>query len=147
MRAVVQRVLSGQVCIDEKISGKIEAGLLVYLSVGTGDSENDAVWMAEKIVNLRIFGDSAGKMNLSVTDVDGSILVVSNFTLHGNCQKGRRPSFDSAADPTLANDLYEKTCELIERQGVPVQKGVFAAHMHVTSTNDGPLNFIIDSQK
>lgn len=147
MRAVVQRVLQAKVEVDNQMIGRINKGLLVYLSVGNGDSEKDAEFMADKLVSLRIFADEAGKMNLSITDVGGSILVVSNFTLHGDCRKGRRPGFDAAADPQIAQQLYKKTVELIANKGIIVKKGVFGGYMHVTSANDGPVTFILDSSK
>ncbi len=145
MRAVLQRVLSGQVEVNEKITGQIDNGLLVYLSVGKGDELKDAEFIADKLVNLRVFPDQAGKMNLNVIDAGGAILLVSNFTLHGDCRKGRRPGFDAAAEPELAEQLYEKVIELIAQSGVPVEKGIFGEHMHVTSTNDGPINFLLES--
>ncbi len=147
MRAVIQRVLQAKVEVNGRQVGKIDKGLLVYLSVAKGDSEKDTEFMADKLVNLRIFADEAGKMNLSVLDVGGSILLVSNFTLHGDCRKGRRPGFDAAAEPQLAQQLYEKVVELIARQGVTVQKGTFGEHMHVNSTNDGPVTFLLDSSR
>ena len=147
MRAVIQRVLQADVKVEGQQVGKIDKGLLVYLSVGKGDTEKDAEFMADKLVNLRIFADDAGKMNLSVLDVGGSILLVSNFTLHGDCQKGRRPGFDAAADPNLAEQLYEKTFELIAEKGVAVEKGTFGGYMHVSSTNDGPVTFLLDSSR
>jgi D-tyrosyl-tRNA(Tyr) deacylase len=147
MRMVCQRVLQAKVTVNNQPVGEMDKGLLVYLGVGKGDTVDDAQFMADKIVNLRIFADEAGKMNLSVQDVAGSILLISNFTLHGDCRKGRRPGFDAAAEPTLAEQLYEKVAELITEQGVPVKMGVFGEHMHVTSTNDGPVNFILDSTK
>ncbi len=146
MRAVIQRVLQAQVKVDSQQVGQIDKGLLVYLSVGKGDTIKDAEFMAEKLVNLRIFSDEAGKMNRSVLDVGGRILLVSNFTLHGDCRKGRRPSFDAAAEPALAEQLYEKVAELIAEQGVTVEKGVFGEYMHVSSTNDGPVTFLLDSE-
>lgn len=147
MRIVCQRVLEAEVKVNEERVGKIDKGLLVYLGVGKGDAESDAQFIADKLVNLRIFADEAGKMNRSVLDVGGKILLVSNFTLHGDCRKGRRPGFDAAAEPTLAEGLYEKVAELIASQGVPIEKGAFGEHMQVTSQNDGPVTFLLDSAK
>ena len=145
MRAVIQRVTYAQVEVDGKIAGRIEKGLLVYLSVGRGDTEADAQFMADKLVDLRIFADENGKMNLSVRDVGGSILLISQFTLHGDCRKGRRPGFDQAAEPDTARRLYEHTRNLVEQQAIPCPTGVFAAHMHVLCLNDGPVTFLLDS--
>ena len=147
MRMVCQRVLEAKVTVNGRPVGSIGRGLLVYLGVGKGDTIDDAQFMADKIVNLRIFADQAGKMNLNVQDVAGSILLISNFTLHGDCRKGRRPGFDAAAEPTLAEQLYEKVAGLIAAQGVPVEKGIFREYMQVTSINDGPINFLLDSSK
>jgi D-tyrosyl-tRNA(Tyr) deacylase len=147
MRAVVQRVLQAEVKIGAESVGRIDKGMLVYLSVGKEDTLKDAEFMAEKLVNLRIFEDEAGKMNRSVLDVDGQLLLVSNFTLHGDCRKGRRPSFDAAAEPAVAQGLYEKVIELIAQQGVGVRKGVFGEYMHVSSINDGPVTFLLDSTR
>jgi D-tyrosyl-tRNA(Tyr) deacylase len=147
MRAVIQRVLQAQVKVSSQQVGKIENGLLVYLGVGKEDTLQDAQFMAEKLVNLRVFADEAGKMNRSVLDVGGQILLVSNFTLHGDCRKGRRPGFDAAAGPALAQQLYEKVAELITKQGVPVEKGLFGEYMHVSSINDGPVTFLLDSSR
>ena len=147
MRMVCQRVLEAKVTVDDQTVGTIDKGLLVYLGVGKGDTVNDAQFMADKIVNLRIFADQAGKMNLSVKDVAGAILLISNFTLHGDCRKGRRPGFEAAAEPALAEQLYEKVAALITKQGVPVEKGLFGQYMHVTNINDGPINFLLDSAK
>jgi len=147
MRAVIQRVLQAEVKVKDEQVGQIDKGLLVYLSVGKGDTIKDAEFMAEKLVNLRIFADEVGKMNRSVLDVGGAILLVSNFTLHGDCRKGRRPGFDAAAEPALAQQLYEKVIELIVQQGVAVEKGVFGEYMHVSSTNDGPVTFLLDSNR
>ena len=144
---VCQRVLEAKVTINDQPVGTIGKGLLVYLGVGKGDTVNDAQYTSDKIVNLRIFSDHAGKMNLSVQDVAGSILLISNFTLHGDCRKGRRPGFDAAAEPVLAEQLYEKVGEFIAKQGVPIEKGVFGEYMHVTSINDGPVTFLLDSAK
>ena len=147
MRMVCQRVLQAQVSVDDKSVGQIDKGLLVYLSVGKADTVKDAQFMADKFVNLRSFADEAGKMNRSVLDVGGAILLVSNFTLHGDCRKGRRPSFDAAAGPALAEQLYEKVIELIAEQGVAVEKGVFGEYMQVSSVNDGPVTFLLDSSR
>lgn len=152
MRAIVQRVKNAQVSVDGKITGQINTGLLVYLGVGKDDDESDAEFIADKIVNLRIFADDDGKMNLNVKDTilrhgSGQVLIVSNFTLFGDCRKGRRPGFDLAAEPAKAEKLYEKVVELIKSQGLNVQSGVFAAYMDVTASNDGPINFLIDSKK
>ena len=147
MRMVCQRVSEAEVKVNNQQVGKIGKGLLVYLSVGKGDGESDAQFMADKLANLRIFADEAGKMNLSVQDVGGAILLVSNFTLHGDCRKGRRPGFDAAAEPEAAQQLYEKVAELIAGQGVTVEKGVFGEYMQVSSVNDGPVTFLLDSSK
>lgn len=146
MRAVIQRVLQGRVEVNGQQISHIDKGLLVYLSVGKTDTVRDAQFMAEKLVNLRIFADETGKMNRGLLDVGGSILLVSNFTLHGDCRKGRRPSFDAAAEPKLAQQLYEKLIELIAEQGVAVEKGAFGEHMQVSSVNDGPVTFLLDSE-
>ena len=147
MRFVCQRVLQARVDVNDKTVGRIDKGLLVYLSVGKDDTPKDAEFIAEKLVNLRIFPDDAGKMNRSLLDVGGAILLISNFTLHGDCRKGRRPGFDAAAPPRLAEQLYEKVADLITRQGVHVEKGFFGEYMHVNSTNDGPINFLLDSSR
>jgi len=147
MKSVIQRVKSAKVAVDGKTAGQTGAGLLVYLGVVKGDRDNDAEFMAEKISNLRIFCDEQGKMNLSTIDIGGSVLLISNFTLAGNCQKGRRPSFDDSEEPGLAEGLYEKVAELIRKQGVEVQTGVFGAKMLVDSVNDGPVTFVLDSRK
>jgi D-aminoacyl-tRNA deacylase len=147
MRAVIQRVSSAAVEVDGKIVGQLGRGLLVYLGVGKPDSQADAEFMAEKIANLRIFADDAGKMNLSVQDVKGQVLLVSNFTLQGDCLKGRRPGFDGAAEPEIAEQLYDKTANLITDKGLEVAKGVFGANMQVKSINDGPVTFILDSTR
>lgn len=145
MRMVCQRVSGAEVKVNGKSTGKIGNGLLAYLGVGKGDAEGDAQFIAEKLVNLRIFADEAGKMNRSVLDIRGKILLISNFTLHGDCRKGRRPGFDAAAEPALAEELYEKVAELIASHGVGVEKGVFGEYMHVSSLNDGPVTFLLDS--
>jgi D-tyrosyl-tRNA(Tyr) deacylase len=147
MRFVCQRVLEAEVKVNDQSVGKIDRGLLVFLGVGKADTEADAQFIADKLVNLRIFPDEAGKMNRSVQDIGGAILLISNFTLHGDCRKGRRPGFDAAAEPALAEPLYEKVIALIAEQGVPVEKGAFGEYMHIRSLNDGPVTFILDSTK
>ena len=147
MRMVCQRVLQAKVEVNGQTVGQIDKGLLVYLSVGKTDTLKDAQFMADKLVNLRIFADEAGKMNRSMLDVSGSILLVSNFTLHGDCRKGRRPSFDDAAEPELAQQLYEKVADLIAEQGIAVEKGAFGEYMQVSSINDGPVTFLLDSSR
>jgi len=147
MRAVVQRVLQAQVVVNGQQVSNIDKGLLVYLSVGKTDTVGDAQFIADKLVNLRIFADEAGKMNRSLLDIGGAILLVSNFTLHGDCRKGRRPSFDAAAGPELAQQLYEKLIELTAEQGAVVESGVFGEHMHISSVNDGPVTFLLDSRE
>jgi len=147
MRAVIQRVREAKVEVEGKLIGQTGPGLLVYLSVGKEDTESDAQFLADKLVNLRIFTDEAGKMNRSVVDIGGGILLVSNFTLHGDCRKGRRPGFDAAAEPGRAETLYEKVVGLIAQQGVRIEKGSFGAYMQVTSINDGPVTFLLDSSR
>jgi len=147
MRAVIQRVRQARVEVEQQVVGQIERGLLVYLGVGKEDTASDAEFMADKLVNLRIFADAAGKMNRSVIDIGGGVLVISNFTLYGDCRKGRRPGFDAAGLPEPAEALYEKVAELIARSDVPVAKGSFRAYMQVNSINDGPVTFLLDSTR
>lgn len=147
MRAVIQRVSQAKVEVEGSTIGQIGPGLLVYLGVGKGDTEKDAEFMADKLVNLRIFADEAGKMNRSVIEIGGGILLVSNFTLYGDCRKGRRPGLDPAAEPTLAEALYEKVATLIAASDVPVARGSFGAYMQVSSLNDGPVTFLLDSTR
>ena len=146
MRAVIQKVSKASVMVDGEIVGSIGGGLLVYVGVGSSDKADDAVFVGRKIAELRIFEDDEGKMNRSVCDVGGAVLVVSNFTLHGNCRKGRRPSFDSAAAPDAAQALYEKVVDTVRGYGLAVEKGVFQAHMQVESINDGPVTLFVDSE-
>jgi D-tyrosyl-tRNA(Tyr) deacylase len=147
MRAVIQRVSWAKVEVEGNTVGQVGPGLLVYLGVGKGDTEADAAFMADKLVNLRIFADEAGKMNRSVIDVRGGVLLVSQFTLYGDCRKGRRPGFDAAAEPTGAEALYVKVATLIAASDVPVARGSFGAHMQVSSLNDGPVTFLLDSTR
>ena len=147
MRAVVQRVAEADVAVDGKIAGEIGKGLCVLLGVGAEDSERDAEWLADKIVNLRIFEDGDGKLNLSLLEVEGSALVVSQFTLYGDCRKGRRPSFVEAAPAETGNRLYEYFVEQVRRRGVETACGVFQTHMVVKIINDGPVTLIVESGK
>jgi D-tyrosyl-tRNA(Tyr) deacylase len=144
MRVVIQRVSQASVEVDGKIVGLVGKGLLVYLSVSRTDSKTNAEFIADKIANLRVFPDENDKMNLSVRDIGGEILLVSNFTLHGDCRKGRRPGFDNAAEPSFANELYEYVVGLVRQQGIKLETGIFGASMKVQSINDGPVTFIID---
>jgi D-tyrosyl-tRNA(Tyr) deacylase len=147
MKAVLQRVTRASVEVEGKMAGAIGPGILVLLGVEKRDGIKDADWLAEKTVNLRMFEDEAGKMNLSVQDVHGGILAVSQFTLAGNCSKGRRPSFDTAAPPEDAIDLYEYFVAKVRESGVPVETGIFQADMQVSLTNNGPVTFILESPK
>jgi D-tyrosyl-tRNA(Tyr) deacylase len=146
MIAVVQRVTSSNVTVDKDIIGRIGNGLLVFLGVSKTDKPDDAVYLAEKITNLRIFEDKKGKMNLSLLDVGGEMLVVSQFTLVGDCAKGRRPSFVNAAEPHLAEELYEQFVGNVRANGVSAQTGQFRAFMDVSLTNSGPVTFILESR-
>ena len=147
MKAVLQRVSRAKVSVDGEISGAIDQGLLVLLGVGAGDSEADATFLLEKIVNLRIFNDENGKMNLSVIDVSGGLLVVSQFTLYADTRKGRRPSYTGAASPDNANRLYEFFVEAARNYVTRVETGRFQAMMDVDLVNDGPVTIILDSSQ
>ncbi|WP_277673379.1 D-aminoacyl-tRNA deacylase [Piscibacillus halophilus] len=146
MRAVIQRVSEGSVTINEQTTGEIGTGLVVLLGVTHEDTEKDLKFMADKVSNLRIFEDEQGKMNLSVKDVNGKVLSISQFTLYGDCRKGRRPNFMQAAKPDFANDMYEQFNELVRDQGVDVETGVFQEYMKVSLLNDGPVTLILDSK-
>jgi D-tyrosyl-tRNA(Tyr) deacylase len=145
MRAVLTRVKSASVTIDGAVVGQIGKGFLILLGVGPEDNEEKCRYLAEKALGLRVFEDENGKMNLGLSDVDGQVLVVSQFTLYGNCRKGRRPSFTEAADPELGNRLYEKFLSDCEDLGYEPQHGVFGADMQVASVNDGPVTLILDT--
>ncbi len=145
MRACLQRVSRAQVSVEGEICGQIDRGLLVLLGVVQGDEEADARQLANKIVSLRVFDDPQGKMNLSVGEVGGAVLVVSQFTLAGDCRKGRRPSFDTAAGPELAEQLYGVFVRTVAEQGIPVATGRFRAHMMVELVNDGPVTFVVET--
>ncbi|MBL3593200.1 MAG: D-tyrosyl-tRNA(Tyr) deacylase [Synergistaceae bacterium] len=145
MRAVIQRVTKASVAVDGRVVGAIGRGFLVLLGVTHDDAEAQARWLAEKIVNLRLFEDDAGKLNLSLLESGGEILVVSQFTLYGDCRKGRRPSFIAAAEPEKAKFLYEEFVDSLKALGPPVSSGVFQAHMAVELVNDGPVTLILDT--
>jgi len=144
MRAVIQRVSSASVTVDGQVVGQIAQGIMVLLGIEKGDTEAPADWLAEKIVGLRIFEDEAGKMNRSLVDIGGAVLAVSQFTLAGNCDKGRRPSFDTAAPTEEGKRLYDYFVAALKRQNVPVQTGVFQADMQVALVNNGPVTFILE---
>lgn len=145
MKAVVQRVTHAKVEVDGAVVGEIGAGLLVLLGVAKGDTASDADFLAKKIAGLRIFSDNAGKMNLSLTEMGGALLAVSQFTLYGDCSKGRRPGFDLAAPADQARALYEHFVAALRLEGVRVETGVFQAHMAVSLVNDGPVTLIVES--
>jgi D-tyrosyl-tRNA(Tyr) deacylase len=145
VRAVVQRVSSARVEVAGKIAGSVGKGLLVLLGVAQGDTDRQAEWLAEKIAGLRIFEDEAGKMNLSLLEVGGAALIVSQFTLLADCRRGRRPSFTDAAPPEEADRLYQVFVAKLRSAGLPVETGVFQAHMDVHLVNDGPVTLILDA--
>lgn len=147
MRAVVQRTGRASVTVDGVVRGEIGLGLVVLLGVGKGDTDDDAAYLANKTVGLRIFEDDADKMSLSLRDIGGEVLVVSQFTLYGDVRRGLRPSFDAAAPPAEAERLYELYCDLLRQKGLTVQTGVFQAMMEVQLANDGPVTILLDSQK
>jgi D-tyrosyl-tRNA(Tyr) deacylase len=145
MRVVIQRVKEARVEVDGQVTGAIGPGLLVLLGIAKPDLERDADYLVEKISQLRVFPDNEGKMNRNVAEAEGSLLIVSQFTLYGDCRKGRRPSFDLAASPQQANELYEYFLQAARKGAVPVQTGVFQASMQVFLVNDGPVTIICDS--
>jgi len=147
MRAVIQRVTSAEATVDGRSTGKIGKGLLVFVGVGKGDGEADISYLSSKIPDLRIFEDHSGKFNLSLKDVGGELLIVSQFTLFGDCRRGRRPSFSDAEDPGVAKVLYEQLVERMKRQGIPVHTGEFQADMEVHLVNDGPVTLLLDSKQ
>ena len=147
MRAVVQRVTESSVTVDGQITGATDEGLVVLIGVEEGDTDKDAGYIADKVSGLRIFEDENEKMNLSVKDVGGSIIAISQFTLLGDVRKGKRPSFITAEDPEIANRLYQQVCENIRNQGIKVETGIFQAHMLVKINNNGPVTILLDSRK
>ncbi len=146
MRAVVQRVTRASVAVEGETVGEIDEGLLVLLGVGEGDTEEEARWLAHKTANLRIFPDDEGKMNLSVKDIEGRILVVSQFTLYGDPRRGFRPSFAHAAPPDVAEPLVEHFIAVIRKENVPVESGIFQAYMTVELVNDGPVTILLEKE-
>lgn len=147
MKAVIQRVKSASVHVDGRITGEIGQGLLVLVGVGRGDGEKDIAYMVSKLPDLRIFEDASGKFNLSLKEVGGGMLVVSQFTLFGDCRKGRRPSFTDAAEPAEAKGLYEQLVLKLKEQGIPIATGEFQANMEVYLVNDGPVTILLDSRE
>ena len=147
MRAVVQRVNSASVTVDGDVVGRIERGFLVLLGVAQDDEQADVVYTAQKLIGLRVFEDDDGKMNRSLQEAGGAMLIVSQFTLYGDCRKGRRPSFIDAAPPEKADSLYRQVVAEVRGQGIHVETGKFQAHMEVTLVNDGPVTLLIDSRK
>lgn len=146
MRAVIQRVKHASVSVDNQITGEIEQGFLVLLGVTHTDTEKEVDWLAKKITDLRVFNDSEDKMNLGLKDVNGELLIISQFTLYGNCIKGRRPAFIDAAKPDMANELYEKFLKKCKDLGFKTEAGIFGADMKVELLNDGPVTLIIDTK-
>jgi D-tyrosyl-tRNA(Tyr) deacylase len=147
MRAVVQRVSKASVKIDGTVTGQIKKGLLIFLGIEDSDNEEDIEWLSSKLISLRIFGDDAGKMNLSIQDINGDILLISQFTLFASTQKGNRPSFIRAAKPEIANPLYEKVMQQLElKLGKSIARGRFGADMKVELINDGPVTILIDTK-
>lgn len=147
MRAVVQRVTEGSVTVDNKITGAVENGFVILLGVGKDDTKEDADYIADKTANLRVFEDENGKMNLSIKDVGGSVLAVSQFTLYADCRKGRRPGFTEAAAPEKAKELYDYFTSRLRELQLRVEEGIFQADMLVKIYNDGPVTLLLDSKK
>ncbi|WP_026558638.1 D-aminoacyl-tRNA deacylase [Bacillus sp. J37] len=146
MKVVVQRAVQAKVTVDEKVVGKIDKGVMVLVGITHDDTEADAEYLAEKIAHLRIFEDETGKMNHSILDVGGQVLSVSQFTLYGDCRKGRRPNYMNAAKPDVANELYESFNRMLREKGLQVETGIFGAMMDVQFTNVGPVTLIIESK-
>ena len=147
MKAVIQRVLNASCTVDGAVTGKIDSGLLIYFGVDKGDDESMIPRFIDKILKLRCFEDEKGKMNLSVVNINGGILIISQFTLSSDIYHGNRPSFDAAESPERANELYEKAVEYIKAKGIETGTGIFGAHMEISYINDGPVTFVLDSEK
>lgn len=147
MRAVIQRTTKASVTIDDTVKGSIGPGLVVLLGIHADDSQKEIQWLAEKIIHLRIFEDKEGKMNRSLADTGGEMLIVSQFTLYGDCRKGRRPGYSAAARPTIAEPLYQRFIQEVESHGITTASGTFQAYMQVDLVNDGPVTLLLDSEK
>lgn len=145
MKAVIQRVKNAQVIVEQQLVGRIDHGLLVYLGIGKGDTEQQLIWLCQKIAKLRVFADEMGKMNKALEEVGGELLVVSQFTLLANLRKGNRPSYDEAADPKEAEALYEASLSFFRSMGYQEASGRFGSHMDVSYTNDGPVTFVLEA--
>ena len=145
MRILIQRVSRAEVRVDENVEGRIGYGIVALIGIAAGDTNKDADYLADKMINLRIFSDAAGKMNLSAVDAKAELLLISQFTLYGDCRKGRRPGFDAAAPPERARELYLYLVERVRQSGLVTQTGVFQAHMEVELINDGPVTFLLES--
>ncbi|MCX7771083.1 MAG: D-aminoacyl-tRNA deacylase [Proteobacteria bacterium] len=147
MRALIQRVIEASVYIEEGLESSINKGLLVFLGIGAQDNEGDIQYLVRKITNLRVFEDERGKLNLSVKDIKGEVMIVSQFTLYADCRKGNRPSFDRAMTPDIAKILYDKFIEEMRKEGIVVMTGVFGASMQIRLINDGPVTIMLDSKE
>lgn len=147
MRAVIQRVTNATVSVDDKLTGRIGVGFVVLLGVASTDTQDDVIWLARKVADLRVFNDEDGRMNLALKDVGGAVLAVSQFTLLGDCRRGRRPGFVAAAPPEKASSLYQSFVAELRGHQLNVETGKFQAQMQVTLTNDGPVTLLLDSQK
>jgi len=147
MRCVIQRVSRAKVTVDDRVIGKINLGILALIGIGLEDDQKDVLWLADKILGLRIFEDEEGKMNLSLNEVNGELLLVSQFTLFGDCRKGKRPSFSDAAPPHMAKELFEELVRTLRDSGIKVETGEFQANMDVALINQGPVTILLDSKK
>ena len=145
MRLLIQRVTRAEVRVDNKVAGKISGGIVALIGVAAGDTFKDAEYLADKLIHLRIFSDTAGKMNLSAMDTNAGLLLISQFTLYGDCRKGRRPGFDAAASPDRARELYQYFTDKVRQSGLSTETGVFQAHMEVELVNDGPVTLLLES--